>query len=166
MSGGRLAVLDGAQHRVFILTAFRRGFTPVKNPRFRGQPGMRKTMPAFNTIVLDEGGNVWVDVVQDGDAKGRVYDVFSPEGIYLKQVAMAYRVSSFRRESPAASTGPRTASPRSSASRWSLSRREGEGGTGGCSRLSGRLGGFFGAAGLESAGPPMRRDGPAPPGGM
>jgi hypothetical protein len=78
------------------LMAFGRRFTPVKNPRFRGQPGMRKTMPAFQTIVLDEGGNLWVDVVQDGDAEGRVYDVFSPAGIYLKQVATACRASSFK----------------------------------------------------------------------
>jgi hypothetical protein len=76
---------------------FGRKFTPRKNPRFKGGPGQNRTMPVFSTrnIVFDQEGNLWVELTKDEDQKGFLYDVFSPEGIYLKQVQIEERISQF-----------------------------------------------------------------------
>jgi hypothetical protein len=76
--------------------AFGREFTPVKNPRFKGMIGQKKSMPAYHNIIFDEAGNVWVELYQAEDAKGALYDVFSPEGIYTKQVSIEQKVGVFK----------------------------------------------------------------------
>ena len=76
--------------------AFGRDFTPVKNPRFKGMTGQKKSMPAYRSIILDEAENLWIELYQAEGAKGVLYDVFSPEGIYTKQVSTAQRVSVFK----------------------------------------------------------------------
>lgn len=76
---------------------FGRRFTPLKNPMYRGQAGARKMMPAFRAVVLDEERNVWVELVQAADAEGFLYDVFSPEGSYLRQVASEFRITLFKK---------------------------------------------------------------------
>jgi len=76
--------------------AFGREFTPLKNPRFKGMAGQKKNMPAFGrTVVFDEEGNLWIELTKDEKQKGLVYDVFSPDGIYLKQVQIEQRVGQF-----------------------------------------------------------------------
>jgi len=78
--------------------AFGRKFTPLKNPRFKGMAGQKKTMPAFSrAIVFDEDGNLWIELSRAEDAKGFVFDVFSPDGIYLKQVRIEQRIAQFRK---------------------------------------------------------------------
>ena len=43
--------------------AFGREFTPLKNPRFSGQVGQKKMMPAFGrTIVFDDDDNLWLEL--------------------------------------------------------------------------------------------------------
>ncbi len=76
--------------------AFGRRFTPVKNVQFKGMVGQKKTMPAYQSIVIDEAGNLWIEITQADDAKGVVYDVFSPDGIYLKQVAIEQKIDRFK----------------------------------------------------------------------
>lgn len=76
--------------------AFGRGFTPVKNPRFKGTIDQKKSMPAYGSIILDEAANLWVELYQAADAKGFLYDVFSPDGIYLRQVSIEQRVGAFK----------------------------------------------------------------------
>jgi hypothetical protein len=76
--------------------AFGREFTPVTNPRFKGRVFDMKTMPAYRAILMDEAGNLWVELFQAGDAKGALYDVFSPDGVYGKQVAIEQRVGAFK----------------------------------------------------------------------
>jgi len=58
--------------------------------------GQRKEMPAYRAIVIDEDGNIWVEVVQAEGAKVIVYDVFSPEGIFCRQVSIEQRVGAFK----------------------------------------------------------------------
>ncbi|MGA2533538.1 MAG: 6-bladed beta-propeller [Candidatus Aminicenantales bacterium] len=76
--------------------AFGREFTPVKNVRFKGQVGQKKTMPAFRNIVIDENKNLWIELIQPENAKGILYDVFSPDGIYNKQVSIEQRIGVFK----------------------------------------------------------------------
>jgi hypothetical protein len=61
--------------------------------------GQKPVMPALNPrliFVFDDEGNVWLDVVQEDAAKDVLYDVFSPEGIYLKQIRLEHRISHIR----------------------------------------------------------------------
>jgi hypothetical protein len=76
--------------------AFGREFTPVKNARYKGMTGQRKTMPAYQNIAFDEAGNLWVELYQAENAKGVLYDVFSPDGLYMKQVSVEQRISAFK----------------------------------------------------------------------
>jgi hypothetical protein len=77
--------------------AFGRKFTPRKNPRFKGGPAQKRTLPVFSTrnIIFDQEGNLWLELTKNEDQKGFLYDVFSPEGIYLKQVQIEQRISQF-----------------------------------------------------------------------
>lgn len=76
---------------------FGREFKPLKNSRYKGLPGQKKTMPAFTrTIVFDEEENLWFELYKDDATKDFTYDVFSPEGIYLKQVRIDQRISQFK----------------------------------------------------------------------
>ncbi len=78
--------------------AFGREFTPLKNPGYKGEPGQKKTMPAFNrTIIFDEAGNLWVELYKENTTKDFICDVFSPEGIYLKQVRIEQRIFQFKK---------------------------------------------------------------------
>jgi hypothetical protein len=43
-----------------------------------------------------EQGNLWVELFTQGEEKNRIYDVFSPDGIYLKQVIIAHRIFDFK----------------------------------------------------------------------
>jgi len=42
--------------------------------------------------IFDGEGNIWVEFFREYEPKEIVYDVFSPEGIYLNQVAVPYRI--------------------------------------------------------------------------
>lgn len=54
-----------------------------------------KFKPAFKrNLVFDDDGNLWIEI--EAEDEGRVYDVFSPGGIYLKQVSLAHRIFDFK----------------------------------------------------------------------
>jgi hypothetical protein len=76
--------------------SFGRKYSPVKNMRFKGMAGQKKDMPPFRAVTIDEEGNVWVELFQAEDAKGDLYDVFTPDGIYSKQVAIEQRIDRFK----------------------------------------------------------------------
>jgi hypothetical protein len=77
--------------------AFGREFSPLKNARYKGLPGQKKTMPALTEkIVFDEEENLWLELYKDDATKDFTYDVFSPEGIYLKQVRVDQRIFEFK----------------------------------------------------------------------
>ncbi len=76
---------------------FGREFAPLKNPRYKGMVGQKKTMPAFGrTIIFDEDDNLWLELSKADEKKPTVYDVFSFEGIYLKQVTVNQRIAKIR----------------------------------------------------------------------
>ena len=77
--------------------AFGREFSPLKNSRYKGLPGQKKTMPALTEkIVFDEKENLWLELYKDDTIKYFTYDIFSPEGIYLKQVRIDQRIFQFK----------------------------------------------------------------------
>jgi len=92
---------------------FGREFTPVPNtvqridnPDWTAEQkrlfekylaNLPKYKPAFKRkLVFDEEGNVWVNIYHSLDFEGSIYDVFSPEGIYLKQVSVDYPIYEFK----------------------------------------------------------------------
>jgi hypothetical protein len=81
--------------------SFGRLFTPIKNTRFKGPFTQMKYLPIFNpffgqTIVFDEDGNLWIELFQDKEKGSCLYDVFSSDGIYLKQVQIEQRIAQFK----------------------------------------------------------------------
>jgi hypothetical protein len=74
--------------------SFGRQFTPVKYPYFGKGPVNPEFYPAFfRNIIMDDQNNFWLmqtglDVPEDI----KVYDVFSPDGIYIKQVYLTARI--------------------------------------------------------------------------
>jgi len=77
--------------------AFGREFKPLMNSRYKGLRGQKKTLPAFTEkIVFDEAGNLWLELYKDDTIKYFTYDIFSPEGIYLKQVRIDQRIFQFK----------------------------------------------------------------------
>lgn len=81
-----------------FLRTIGREFTPLKNARYTGQVGQKKTLPALTrTIVFDDKDNLWLELYKDDKTKGYTYDVFSPGGIYLKHVKLDQRIYEFKK---------------------------------------------------------------------
>ncbi len=64
--------------------------TPI-SPKYEG---------VFNVITrhwfFDENGNLWIETLPKEDIEEIVYDIFSPEGIYLKRTYLKYRILHFK----------------------------------------------------------------------
>jgi len=71
-----------------LLFRFGREFTPVRHPDFKSDGPHPEFYPAFSDWrkFFDEQGNLWLEQYVEEGVKDHVFDVFSPEGIYLKQV--------------------------------------------------------------------------------
>ncbi len=93
-----------------VLT-FGREYTLVKNPRAKGRADAQRYMPAYvPRWLLDEEGNLWIEIYtekeeekededsQDEEEKPKpvAYDVFSPQGDYLRQVVLPHRIYHFK----------------------------------------------------------------------
>lgn len=93
-----------------VLT-FGREYIPVKNPRAKGRAGVQRYMPPYvPRWIFDEEGNLWIEIYteskerekdeerQDEKEKPKpiAYDVFSPQGDYLKQVVLPHRIYHFK----------------------------------------------------------------------
>lgn len=87
--------------------SFGREYTPVKNPRAKGRAGAQRYMPPYvPRWILDEEGNLWIEIYteveernEEDESRGEqekprliTYDVFSPQGDYLKQVIFPHRI--------------------------------------------------------------------------
>lgn len=46
--------------------------------------------------LFDESGNFWIELFNEDYKENFVYDVFSPEGIYLRQAHVKYRIALFK----------------------------------------------------------------------
>lgn len=74
---------------------FGREYVPVPN-KYSGRPGQPKFVGVFNVItrrwLFDERGNIWIELFTKDDPEEIVYDVFSPEGIYLRQIKVKHHI--------------------------------------------------------------------------
>ena len=74
--------------------SFGRDYQPVTK-EFGPEDNLRKrTMPAFDPRVgwaFDGEGNLWVSIYSEKEGEV-IYDVFSPEGIYIKQAILPCRI--------------------------------------------------------------------------
>ncbi|MDW7760416.1 MAG: 6-bladed beta-propeller [Acidobacteriota bacterium] len=71
-----------------LLFRFGRDFTPIRHPHYKPDGAHPEFYPAFSDWrkFFDEEGNLWLQqYVEKGDEEF-AYDVFTPEGIYLRQV--------------------------------------------------------------------------------
>jgi len=71
-----------------LLFRFGREFTPVRHPEYELNGAHPEFYPAFSDWhkFFDEKGDLWLEQYVEEGVEDHVYDVFSPEGIYLKQV--------------------------------------------------------------------------------
>lgn len=71
-----------------LLFRFGREFTPVRHPEYKADGPHPEFNPAFSNWrkFFDEKGNLWLEQYLEKGVEEHAFDVFSPEGIYLKQV--------------------------------------------------------------------------------
>jgi len=76
-----------------ILT-FGRPYEPVVQEFGSGENIRKRTMPAYDPRlgwVFDDEGNVWVSTYSKNEGEV-IYDVFSPQGVYMKQLILSQRI--------------------------------------------------------------------------
>lgn len=83
-----------------LLFRFGRSYTPIKHPGYKPGQGHPEFYPAFSEwrMSFDDGGNLWLEQYMPEGVEERVYDVFSPEGIYLKQVRVPETINLIRKD--------------------------------------------------------------------
>ena len=71
-----------------LLFRFGREFTPVRHPEYKADGPHPEFYPAFSDWrkFFDGEGNLWLEQYVEKGGEDHVFDVFSPEGIYLRQV--------------------------------------------------------------------------------
>ena len=71
-----------------FLFRFGRETTPVRHPQYKAGGPHPEFYPAFSDwhSFFDGEGNLWLEQYVEEGVEDKVYDVFTPEGIYLKQV--------------------------------------------------------------------------------
>lgn len=81
----RLEVYDPEWNLVF---RFGREFTPLRHPHYKPGSAHPEFYPAFSDWrkFFDDKGNLWLQQYVEEGVEEFVFDVFTPEGIYLKQV--------------------------------------------------------------------------------
>ena len=71
-----------------LLFRFGREFTPLRHPEYKPDGPHPEFYPAFSDWrkFFDGEGNLWLEQYVEKGGEDHVFDVFSPEGIYLRQV--------------------------------------------------------------------------------
>jgi hypothetical protein len=71
-----------------LLFRFGREFTPVRHPEYKPDGAHPEFYPAFSDWrkFFDDKGNLWLEQYVEEGVKDHVFDVFSPDGVYLNQV--------------------------------------------------------------------------------
>lgn len=81
---------------------FGRSFTPIPDKSYGGEQGQSKYMSAFVIIThwfFDQDNNLWVEVFPEEykeETDTFIYDIFSPDGIYLNQAYVRHRIFHFK----------------------------------------------------------------------
>jgi 6-bladed beta-propeller len=81
----RLEVRDADGKPLF---RFGREFTPVRHPAYKPNGPHPEYYPAFSDWrkFFDSQGNLWLEQYVEDGVKDHLFDFFSPEGVYLRQV--------------------------------------------------------------------------------
>ena len=66
---------------------------PIRNVISLGNPDFPAFSPDF---FFDDAGNAWFRLFKNDDDKDFLYDVFLPEGIYLRQIIAPFRIYQIR----------------------------------------------------------------------
>jgi hypothetical protein len=79
---------------------FGRDYTPILSKNRDSTPLHPKYVGVFNIITrhwfFDENGNLWIETPSEEDIEEIVYDIFSPQGIYLKRTYLKHRILHFK----------------------------------------------------------------------
>jgi hypothetical protein len=88
----RLDVYDPDGELIF---GFGREFTPIKNENYKGGAGPEFLSAFAQHLFFDDESNLWLwrrTGKEEEEKEGYEYDVFSPGGIYVKQVVVPRRI--------------------------------------------------------------------------
>jgi hypothetical protein len=90
-----ISVLDKKGKPIF---RFGREFTPIKHPLYSPDLAHPECYPAFYSryLFFDDECNLWLKQYTDSDETGHVYDVFSPDGIFIRQAVVPERIFRFQ----------------------------------------------------------------------
>ena len=104
---GKLYVGFGDKYQIIVHNPngslsfkFGRDYPPIPSKNKDGKPLSPKYVGVFNVITrhwfFDENGNIWIETPTKENIEEIIYDVFSPEGIYLKRTYLKYRILHFK----------------------------------------------------------------------
>jgi len=103
-SGGRLYVGYNEHYQMSVydpdgqlVFKFGRKFTPLKKPYYKKDSSLSEYWPAFALDpFFDEESNLWLRQYNKEDEQGVKYDIFSPDGIYLRQVFVPHPIKEIK----------------------------------------------------------------------
>jgi len=79
---------------------FGRDYPLIPSKNKDGKPLSPKYIGVFSGVTrywfFDENGNLWIETPTKEDTEEIAYDIFSPEGIYLKRTYLKYRIHHFK----------------------------------------------------------------------
>jgi hypothetical protein len=86
--------------RAFVPIKWKPKMRDPKNPDFaffseRDKYGP-KNEPVFSSFLIDDNDNLWVELTPMNSKEARIYDVFTPEGVYSRQVKTEHPISLFK----------------------------------------------------------------------
>lgn len=83
-----------------VIMRFGREFTPIPHPLYKPDRGHPEFYPAFSDWkkFFDDKGNLWLQQYPDEEVEEYTFDVFSPEGIYLKKVLVPQSLKAVRQD--------------------------------------------------------------------
>lgn len=86
-----ISVLDKKGNPIF---KFGREFKPIKHPEFSRDLAHPRYYPAFNSrfLFFDDESNLWLKQYMKSGEPEHVYDVFSPDGVYIQQAVVPARL--------------------------------------------------------------------------
>ena len=81
-----------------LLFKFGRKYKPMPDTE-NWLEGISEHLPAFfRSWIMDDAGNVWIELISLNWPQDMTYDIFSPDGIYLKQVQIKHRIITIKNQ--------------------------------------------------------------------
>ena len=73
---------------------FGREFEKIRHPEYSPDLAHPRYYPAYNSyfVFFDNDGNLWLKQYMKSEEPAHVYDVFSPEGLYIQQAVVPTRI--------------------------------------------------------------------------